>query len=107
MSVSIQVNHRVLREVAAEINAYCDFQDREMHAAKTAISSMLAGDWRGLDAQEFSRQWAGVNDRDSTAVKFRESLRNYATSLSICADLYQSTQADVVNSAGLLMRLMG
>jgi len=103
----IDVNHRILRNVAADINTYCTAQNREMRKADTEIKVMLKSGWLGQDALEFGRKWDGVNKNDSTAVKFRESLKNYAEALEACANEYQSAQADAVNSAGLLMRIVG
>jgi hypothetical protein len=103
----IDVNHRTLRDVAAAITTYCTAQDREMRIADTEIKSMLTNGWLGMDADEFRRKWAGVNANDSTAVRFRESLKNYGECLVACANEYENAQADAVNAAGLLMRLVG
>ena len=103
----IEVNHRTLRNVAADINTYCSAQNREMRRADTEVKAMLTSGWIGQDAREFSNKWKDVNGRGSTAVKFHESLKNYAEALVACADLYQTAQADTVNAAGLLMRIAG
>lgn len=105
--MNIRVNHSDLRAVARVIEDYCSIQDREMNRADTAIITMLATSWHGLDADAFQKQWAGVNDRDSIAFNLMESLTNYAGALSASADIYMRTQVDVVNAAGILMRLMG
>ena len=98
----IQVNHSVLRDVADAITTYCATQDREILAADSEIKSMLSTDWIGQDAAEFGRQWEGVDDRDSTTVKFRESLKYYGESLNACAAEYKKAQEDVYNTANQL-----
>ena len=102
----IEVNHRTLRDVATAINTYCIAQNKEMRSADTEIQLMLVSGWLGMDADEFKRKWAGVNANDSTAVKFRESLKNYGECLVACANEYENAQVDSVNAAGLLMRLV-
>ena len=103
----IEVNHRTLRDVAAAITAYCTAQDGEMRSADTEIQLMLISGWLGMDANEFKRKWAGVNTNDSTAVKFRDSLKNFSEGLTACANEYENAQVESVNAAGLLMSLVG
>lgn len=98
----IEVDHRKLREAAEAITAYCSVQDQEMRSADEAVKSMLSSGWTGADAREFGHSWEGVNDKQSTAVKFRESLEQYAECLSACADAYQNAQADSYNEANRL-----
>ena len=102
----IEVNHRTLRDVAVAITTYCTVQDKEMRSADTEIKSMLISDWLGTDAQEFGRKWEGVDDNDSTSVKFRESLKKYGENLTVCADLYQTAQADAYNDANWLPKVL-
>ena len=103
----IDVNHRDLRQVATAIETYCQAQDREMNIANSAITEMLSSDWQGQDAQAFGQNWAGVNTQGSVAVKFRDSLRNFAEALNASADLYERTQVNVFNSATRLMNFFG
>lgn len=98
----IEVNHRILRNVAAAIETYCSTQDREMRSADSEVKSMLSVDWIGSDAQEFGRKWEGVDDNNSTAVKFRESLKKFGESLAACANVYQTAQEDSYNEASRL-----
>jgi hypothetical protein len=98
----IEVNHKVLRDVAEAVTAYCNAQDREMRSADSDVKSMLFSDWLGLDAQEFGRKWEGVDDTDSVAVKFRESLKKFGESLTACANTYQTAQEDAYNEANRL-----
>jgi len=102
----IEVNHRALREVAAAVSAYCTAQDREMGSADLNVKSMLTTDWFGSDAQEFGRQWEGVDDGDSTSVKLRESLTKYGEALTACANEYQAAQEDVYNAANRLPKVL-
>ena len=102
----IEVRHNELRDVARAIHDYCNAQDRHMNALVSDVRNTIARDWEGADAAEFIRQWGGVNARGSMAVNFRDSLRNYAEALVACANDYQQTQANVVNSAGILMNLV-
>ena len=102
----IEVNHSVLRSVAAAIDTYCTAQDKEMKAADSAIKSMLATDWQGADAQEFGKKWAGVNVNGSMAMKFRDSLKKYSEALNSCADIYKNAQADSYNEANKLPRVL-
>ena len=102
----IEVNHKVLRDVAAAITTYCSAQDREMRSADTEIKAMLISDWIGLDAQEFGRKWSGVNTNDSTTIKFRDSLKNYGENLTACANEYQAAQEDAYNAANRLPKVL-
>lgn len=98
----IEVNHKTLREVANAINAYCAAQDREMKSADSEIKSMLKSDWIGLDAQEFGLKWEGIDEKNSTSSKFKNSLKNFSEVLNSCADVYQRTQEDSYNEANRL-----
>lgn len=98
----IEVNHKVLRDVAESINTYCSAQDKEMRLADSDIKSLLSSDWIGLDAQEFGKKWEGVDAHDSTTVKFRELLKNFGEGLIACANEYQSAQEDTYNAANRL-----
>ncbi|MDR1210342.1 MAG: hypothetical protein LBK41_08555 [Clostridiales bacterium] len=98
----IEVNHKALRDVAAAVTAYCSAQDREMRSADSDVKSMLSADWLGFDAQEFGRKWEGVDDNNSTTVRFRESLKKFGESLTACADVYQKAQEGAYNDADRL-----
>lgn len=102
----IEVNHKVLREVATAVNTYCTAQDREMKSADTDIKSMLKTDWLGLDAQEFGAKWEGVDGKDSTSSKFRDSLKSFGESLDACANVYQKAQEDSYNEANRLPKYL-
>lgn len=98
----IEVNHKVLRNVATAMTDYCSAQDKEMRSADSAVKSMLSSDWLGADAQQFGRSWEGVDDNNSTAVKFRESLKKFSGCILSCANEYQNAQADSYNEANRL-----
>lgn len=102
----IEVNHKTLRDVAAAIKTYCSAQDREMRSADSDIKSMLSSDWVGADARQFGGKWEGVDEKDSTAVRFRESLKNFGEGLSNCANEYQSAQEDTYNAASRLPKFL-
>lgn len=102
----IEVNHKVLREVASAIDTYCTAQDREMKSADTDIKSMLKTDWMGSDAQEFGTKWEDVDGRDSTSTKFKDSLKNFGESLNACANAYQTAQEDSYNEANRLPKYL-
>ena len=103
----IEINHRTLRDAAAAITTYCAAQDKEMRSADTEMQLMFVSGWVGSDANEFKMKWAGVNTQDSTAAKFRESLKNYGESLVACANEYENAQVESINAAGPLVRLVG
>ena len=98
----VEVNHKVLKDVAGNIKTYCNTQDREMKSADAEIKSMLRSDWWGLDAQEFSSKWEGVDSKDSTASKLRDSLKNFSNCLEACADVYKRAQEDSYSEANRL-----
>lgn len=100
----IDVDYRTLRNIADEIDEYCSTQDKQMRAADAAVKGMLSAGFRGGDADAFRSSWNKVDDEDSTAVKFRESLKNYANCLRACADEYQKAQEDSYNQAQRLWR---
>jgi len=103
----IEVNHRTLRLIAADIDRYCDAQDAQMNNANQAVNSMLMKHWQGQDAFEFGRSWAGVNASGSVSITLRDSFRNYALGLVACAEDYERTQADVFTAASRLMNFVG
>ena len=100
----IEVNHKLLRTYAQQIEDHCDLQDREMKQADTKVKSVLGVEWYGEDAAAFGEKWEAVDAEKSTAVKLRESMMNYAEALRACAQEYQRAQEDVVNLASLLPR---
>ena len=102
----IEVNHKILRNVAAEINTYCTSQDREMRLADNNIKSMLLVDWVGDDAMEFRNKWEDIDSSDSTAVKFRESLKKFGEGLEACANEYQTAQEDSYSEADRLPKYL-
>lgn len=102
----IEVNHKVLRDVASAITTYYTAQDREMRSADTEIKSMLASDWLGPDAMEFGRIWEAVDSNDSITVKFRESLKNFGESITACAYEYEKAQGDAYNAANRLPKYL-
>ena len=99
---SIKVDHSVLRTVASAVTTYCTTQDKEMRSADANIKSMLSTDWIGPDAMEFGGKWEAVDASDSTAVKFRDSLKSFGEAITACADEYESAQADAYNAANRL-----
>jgi len=98
----IKVNHSTLRTVASAITTYCGKQNREMRSVDLAVKVMLATGWTGADADEFLRKWADVNSSDSVARKFRDALKGYGESITLCANEYQSAQEDAYNAANAL-----
>lgn len=102
----IEVNHKVLRDVASAITTYCTAQDREMSSADTEIKSMLTSDWLGPDALEFGKTWENVDSNDSTTVKFRETLKNFGESIATCASEYENAQGDAYNTANRLPKYL-
>ncbi len=100
----IEVNHKVLNEVAEAFNTYCDAQNKEMSSAKTAVEAMLSSDWNGTDAAEFGNKWSDVDSSGSVTVQLRESLQNFSDSLKACAKEYKTAQEDSYNEASRLPR---
>jgi len=98
----IEVNHAVIRNVAAAILTYCSTQDSEMRIADGEIKSMLSNGWLGEDAREFGKKWEGVDADDSVTIQFRKSLEGFSSRLDACANEYQSAQEDVYEEANRL-----
>ena len=98
----IEVNHQALRSLAQAIDAYCEIQNRQMSQADEQVKQMLYAEWIGPDALEFGGKWEGVDGADSTAVKFRDSLKQVSEALTACAGAYQKAQEDIYNLAALL-----
>jgi len=103
----IDVNRNDLIAAANRIDAFCSIFDSEMGSADIAVTTMLLSYWNGHDADEFRRAWGRLNESSSHTKHFRESLENYANKLRACANLYETTQADVHNFAGNLLRRAG
>lgn len=98
----VEVNHKILVEVADAIDSYCSTQDREMRSADADIKSMLRSDWTGDDAQVFDYKWEGVDGKNSTSFTLKNSLENFRDGLRKCATLYKKAQEDSYNEANRL-----
>lgn len=98
----IEVNHKVLREVAQDIEEYCATQDAQMSKADQAIKDMFIADWTGEDAREFRNKWQAVDAKGSITITFRDSLLAFSKSLKACATEYQNAQADSYTEASRL-----
>jgi len=103
---AIEVNYKDLRELADAITAYCAVHDAQMAKMDTEVKSMLtpgaAVGWLGPDAQEFGKKWTGVNDKNSTAARLRDSLSEFGEKLAHCAGEYQKIQELVAEMANRL-----
>ena len=102
----IEVNHKKLREAASAITTYCTEQNRQMRDADSEVKSMLSAGWTGTDAMEFGGKWEGVDSDDSTTVRFRKALEEFAKALNACADEYQKAQEDAYNKASWLPKIL-
>ncbi len=100
----IEVNHQTLRDVASAVRNYCSQQDAQMRSANAEVKDMLNSGWTGFDSQAFQDKWDDVDSKDSTAVKFRDSLENYSKLLDYCATLYQTAQENAYAAARWLPR---
>lgn len=100
----IEVNHKVLRTFAQQIEDHCSLQNREMRQADTTVKNHLGVEWYGDDAVAFAGNWDGVDDKNSVAIKLRDSMNNYAEALKACAQEYQKAQEDIYNLASMLPR---
>ncbi len=98
----IEVNHQALRSLAQAIDTYCETQNRQMAQVDGQVQQMLDSEWLGPDALEFGGKWESVDGADSTAVKFRESLKRVSEALTACAGTYQKAQEDIYNLASIL-----
>lgn len=99
---NIEVNHGDLKKTAEEIRSYLEVQDQQMLMAKSAMNGLLA-EWQGEDAMKIGTQWEKVNDIDSSAIRFRKSLRNYADAIEQCANEYKNAQIKVLNKAEIIL----
>ena len=102
----IAVNYKDLRDFAAAIENYCTIQNNQMQQLDADIITMLTTGWLGADAKEFKHKWETVNDKDSTAVKFRNSLDSFGKSLVYCANEYQMAQEITAEAANRLLQSM-
>ena len=102
----IAVNHRSLRTAAQAIEDYCAQQDACMTQADGTVQSMLAQSWEGSDALSFSEKWGGIQAKDSTTIRFRDSLLAYAQALRDSADRYQKAQEQVYAQARRLPKYL-
>ena len=102
----IEVNHKIIRDVATAITSYCTEQDAQMRAADSEVKSMLAASWTGTDAMEFGGKWEGIDADDSTTVRFRKSLEDFANALNACAVEYQTAQENAYNKAAWLPKIL-
>ena len=100
----IEVNHQALHAMARAIDTYCEQQDKQMHAADSAVKDMLSSQWNGPDATEFGKSWEDVDSSGSMTVTFREALKKYSDALDACASIYRKTQEDIYNLSCTLPR---
>ena len=98
----IKVNHQTIRQIASDIDSYCQTQVKEMRTADSAVKSFLSSNWSGMDADAFSGRWEDVDGSDSIAVLLKKYLEGYAKSLRACADAYQVAQEDSYDQAARL-----
>jgi len=103
---AIEVNLETLRNVSSAITTYCDAQDIEMNSADHIVKGMLISDWTGQDANAYGGKWADVYSSDSTAVRFRDNLKNFRDAVSASAKEYQAAQEDSYNAANRLPRVL-
>ena len=106
-NIVVDVNLTQLRRTADRIDTYITAQDRHMNSANDGVTTMLGNGWSGQDATAFGEEWAGAMANDSTSVRFREFLRNFANGLRESANLYQRAQEDIRNQARGLMSFVG
>ena len=102
----IEVNHQTLRTVADEFDKYCTEQDKQMRKADIEINALMRLGYSGPDAEAFVAKWENVNTPDSTAIKFRNDLKNFADSLRAAAEVYRSAQVDAYNEASRLPKYL-
>ncbi|MBR4211406.1 MAG: hypothetical protein IKR84_03345 [Oscillibacter sp.] len=102
----IEVNHQAIRDFASEIAAYCDEQDRQMRAADSQMSTLFSTGYKGLDASALREKWDMAHAPDSTASRFRDSLKNYASALTDAAEIYRSAQEAIYNAANRLPKYL-
>lgn len=100
----IKVNHNSLIEIADEIEAYCDEQDREMLKVNAKVAELFLTGWVGNDAKEFTERWQAVDDPNSITYKFKTQLKDYAKYLRSSSERYRKVQEDVYNMAKKLPR---
>lgn len=100
----IEVNHRILNNIADSIDAYCEEQDTEIKKADAAIATMFLNGWKGSDARAFAEKWLEMDNDGSVTEQFKKSLRNYGECLRACAKEYSKAQADSYNAARKLPR---
>ncbi len=102
----IKVNHQTIRQIASDIDKYCQTQDKEMRTADSAVKAFLSANWSGMDADAFSGRWEDVDGSNSIAVRFKQNLKNYADALRSSADAYQTAQEDSYNEASWLPKYL-
>lgn len=96
---TIEVDHRILREVASEISKYCSGYNKVVRSADNEIKAMIASGWKGIDAKSFGMKWENVDDKQSVAYKYYASMRQYGEYLDECANTYEKAQIDSYNEA--------
>lgn len=102
----IEVNHQTLRNFASEITAYCDEQNQQMRAMDSAMDTLFSTGYKGSDALALKERWDAVGAPESTAIRFRDSLKNYAEALNATAEIYRSAQESAYNGANRLPKYL-
>lgn len=102
----IEVNHQAIRDFAGEITAYCDEQDRQMRTADSQMNTLFSTGYKGPDAAALKEKWDTVHATDSIAIRFRDSLKNYAAALTDAAEIYRSAQESIYNAANGLPKYL-
>lgn len=99
---AIGVNFKTLSGTAEGMNSFCVYQNGQMSKANLDIQSMLASDWTGEDAKEFSQKWADIYAKGSQSAKLHNSLIKFSEFLTICIKEYRAAQLSAVERASEL-----
>lgn len=102
----IRIDHSTLVDIANNIKAHYENQDRQMRTADAAVRSMLLKDWKGKDALAFAEKWDQVDKNGSVTAQLRQSLENFEKALRGCANEYKTAQEDSYNEAYHLLHLI-
>lgn len=97
----IKVNHKKLGQTASKIDGYVNKHKARMRKIDLEMN-LLRATWDGADYREVKRQWAEMQEGESTSGQMVKALENYAEFLRYAEGKYRDAQAKAINRANRL-----
>lgn len=97
----IKVDHSKLEDAASAVDSYVSLLSKKMIKAQAEVI-MLSGAWQGQDFAQLQKEFAKLDDTDSTHKQMTKAMQSYAKYLRYAAKKYKEAQSRAVNRANSL-----